>query len=845
MKLKQVLFVLFLIYSTCSVLQAKDTLLIDPIIIDSIETLINNSKKNKEKVRLLNEYARLNFYNHEYKEGLIATAAAHKLSYEIDFPRGHIMFHTTVATFLGENDLKVYHLWQARDLSRQNNINDLKTTPIFPTGYSSPSNEELIKNLPFVLSHFEKSGNKDIQAIIISQLSVSNFIQGNFEEAQSLNGKVIKLYSDLNQLCPLLMHHNFRLRLVIMGHVEGDEEHLENEFNEVLNGITDQNKLKPLYHLLGEFHKNLGQVGIAINYFSKSVEYFKSSDDIVMLIEAYKEISFLYLGLEMFVKQAETIEQIKILREKLNLPFSFRFYANAMWTMYGAKRYDNAREYMNYILQNADPQNKQTNMPQNIEYFEAVKNDLEGQILMDHNKYKEAIPYLEKAFPVFINYETKATIPWEAMHLANCYYQIGDLLKALKYGQIALENQKFNQRSNVRLERKIELILYNVYNSLGREALAFRHLQRHHDLVEKTKLKDQANLLMRAEVSSVLEKSKLEIAKLEQEQILKEQQNKTQRLWIFSITGALLSALLVSLILYRNNKSKQKTNEKLSRQKDEIQSAHQNLKATQAQLIQSEKMASLGEMTAGIAHEIQNPLNFVNNFSDINSELVEELKEEIEKGNLDEVKALATDIAENEQKIIHHGKRADSIVKSMLQHSSTGSGEKIPTDINAMAEEYMNLAYHGMRAKEKMFNTKMETNFDPGIGKVRVIPQEIGRVFLNLFNNAFQAVQKKARGSGKEYNPNVSLKTEIIPPLGGGQGVEQIQIAISDNGNGIPKEALGKIFQPFFTTKPTGEGTGLGLSMSYDIVKAHGGEIRVETEEGKGTKMIVSLPLNE
>ena len=285
--------------------------------------------------------------------------------------------------------------------------------------------------------------------------------------------------------------------------------------------------------------------------------------------------------------------------------------------------------------------------------------------------------------------------------------------------------------------------------------------------------------------------------------------------------------------------------------KQKAEEALTELKATQKQLIQSEKMASLGELTAGIAHEIQNPLNFVNNFSEVNTELIDELEQEVEKGNLDEVKALAKDIRENEQKINHHGKRADAIVKGMLQHSRSSNGIKEPTDINALTDEYLRLAYHGLRAKDKSFNATLKTDFDETVGKIDIIPQDIGRVILNLITNAFYACAERSRStvdekkkqagstlSGLEitnYEPTVSVSTK--------KRNGTVEITVADNGPGIPQKVLDKIFQPFFTTKPTGQGTGLGLSLAYDIVKAHGGELRVETKEGEGSVFQIILQI--
>jgi signal transduction histidine kinase len=269
-------------------------------------------------------------------------------------------------------------------------------------------------------------------------------------------------------------------------------------------------------------------------------------------------------------------------------------------------------------------------------------------------------------------------------------------------------------------------------------------------------------------------------------------------------------------------------------QAKEIEKAYNELKSTQAQLIQSEKMASLGELTAGIAHEIQNPLNFVNNFSEVNQELIVEMKEELEKGNVDEVAKMISQIGDNEAKILHHGKRADAIVKSMLQHSRTSSNIKEPTDLNALADEYLRLAYHGMRSKDKSFNAAMQTDYDESIGLIPLIPQDIGRLLLNLYNNAFYAVNDKKKTAEKGYEPTVSVTTKKINSM--------VEIRIKDNGSGIPQKVRDKIFQPFFTTKPTGEGTGLGLSLSYDIAKAHGGEIKVSTKEGEFTEFVIRVP---
>jgi signal transduction histidine kinase/ligand-binding sensor domain-containing protein len=270
-------------------------------------------------------------------------------------------------------------------------------------------------------------------------------------------------------------------------------------------------------------------------------------------------------------------------------------------------------------------------------------------------------------------------------------------------------------------------------------------------------------------------------------------------------------------------------------QAKEIEKAYTELKSTQAQLIQSEKMASLGELTAGIAHEIQNPLNFVNNFSEVSNELIDEMKTEQAAGNWSLAAEIANDVKQNLEKILHHGKRASDIVKGMLQHSRGSSGKKEPTDINALCDEYLRLSYHGLRAKDKTFNAKFETHFDESLPKINVVPQDIGRVILNLINNAFYAVNQQPATNSQQREPLVVVSTKYLS--------DKIFISVKDNGNGIPDSIKEKIFQPFFTTKPTGQGTGLGLSLSYDIVKAHGGELKVETKVGEGSEFIINIPL--
>ena len=450
-----------------------------------------------------------------------------------------------------------------------------------------------------------------------------------------------------------------------------------------------------------------------------------------------------------------------------------------------------------------------------------------GESNLAEKNIKEAIEILEELedyYPICVY----------LISMADIYIVKGDERAALNYAMKSLTlARQYGLKEQI---RDANLKLSELYERSGNPADSYKYYKNYiiyRDSINNIKtVQSMANL-----------RTDFEVSQKQIEVDLLNHQKQNQRWWLISIAIILFSTFVLLFMFYRNNKNKQKANALLQEQKKKVETTLTNLKATQSQLIQSEKMASLGELTAGIAHEIQNPLNFVNNFSEVNSELIQEMREEIDKGNLEEVKAIANDIAENEQKINHHGKRADAIVKGMLQHSRTSSGVKEPTDINALADEYLRLSYHGLRAKDKSFNADFKTEFDPTLPKINVIPQDIGRVLLNLINNAFYAVQVETQNSASphqipqkqpDYNPTVIVSTKNMGT--------HVEIRVRDNGSGIPPEIIDKIFQPFFTTKPTGEGTGLGLSLSYDIVKAHSGELKVETKEGEGSEFIIQLP---
>jgi two-component system, NtrC family, sensor kinase len=414
-----------------------------------------------------------------------------------------------------------------------------------------------------------------------------------------------------------------------------------------------------------------------------------------------------------------------------------------------------------------------------------------GYALMSQGRWKEAIPFYERGvesikgadiYTLYIGLVTR--------QLSECYEKTGEYAKALDLHKMSTAiTDSISRKENIRKATEQTMNF-----EFEKQALADRAIQDAKDEIMHTR---QVALIIGLALSLVI------------------------------IAGAFIAYF-----------GKKKANVLLLNQKKEIEDTLLKLKNTQSQLIQSEKMASLGELTAGIAHEIQNPLNFVNNFSEVSNELIAEIEEERAKNqeSRDEelVSEILSDIKQNLEKINHHGKRADAIVKGMLQHSRTSTGKKELTDINALADEYLRLSYHGLRAKDKSFSADFISALDPNLPKVEVISQDIGRVLLNLINNAFYAVSEKQKTpTGLDYKPTVTVTTKNLG--------DKIEISVQDNGNGIPEEIKNKIFQPFFTTKPTGQGTGLGLSLSYDIVKAHGGELGVETKEGEGSAFIISI----
>ena len=480
-------------------------------------------------------------------------------------------------------------------------------------------------------------------------------------------------------------------------------------------------------------------------------------------------------------------------------------------------RWDEAEKIWPQALKLSDLQNDEISKVRLLETM--------GQRQVELNHFADALKYYKQVLEVWEKRKNYAAIAWIRCNLCRIYSKMHNKDSASYYGFSAL---------TVAQSHSLKKETMNTYNVLANFFYEFEDYKQAFDFY--LKFDSIYNSTYTMEAARNAEKIRLELEQEKKDAVSKTDQLKkdaatlrTKNL-LYSAIG--LFILLASFLLF-NNRQKQKA-------KTKIEVAYTQLKSTQQQLIQSEKMASLGELTAGIAHEIQNPLNFVNNFSGVNNELIEELKVERSTLNAEEQDELLNDIFQNNEKINMHGKRADAIVKGMLQHSRQTSGKKEPTDINALCDEYLRLSFHGLRAKSKSFNANFKTDFDENVGKINIVSQDMGRVLLNLFNNAFYAVNEKLAANRSpltdNYKPTVLVQTKRIN--------DKVEIRVSDNGNGIPQTIIDKIFQPFFTTKPTGQGTGLGLSLSYDIItKEHSGTIRVNSKKDEGSEFIIELPL--
>jgi signal transduction histidine kinase/Tfp pilus assembly protein PilF len=645
----------------------------------------------------------------------------------------------------------------------------------------------------------------------------------------------------------------------------------------MLNGLPEQSRAIKFgkgeinsYKILGNAWQTKGDFNKALEFYTLALNIAEKNDESRVVPGILGNIGLVYLNqgnyamaLQKFyasLAAAEAVNDQLVIRSSFNNIGTIHFYQGKMEE--AEKAYQKTLQISRDIsdttgiitaynnlgevnLEQKDPVKAMQNLSlalemaskKNLPYMLVAINNSLGDTYLRLDSLEKSAAYFKTALLLARNMGNARATCKALIGIAKVESKQGLLPAALISAQEAL--QKASEMGQAQLLRDANEVVAAIYEKMGmgNEAIKF---------YKQYKVYADSLVSIESERAAANYKAEYEFAKKE----AAFQRKTLQQGWLmFSALAGVLSLLIIIWIISRSRKrlsltykDLQNKNEIIEGQKIKAEETLFQLKAAQSQLIQSEKMASLGELTAGIAHEIQNPLNFVNNFSEVSTELVEEMNNEINKGNIEEAKVIASDLKQNMAKINHHGKRAGDIVKGMLQHSRSSSGTKEPTDINALADEYLRLAYHGLRAKDKLFNATMKTDFDEslsadeaGIGHINIIPQDIGRVILNLITNAFYVVDEKKKSGVENYEPTVSVSTKKI------QG--KVEVKVTDNGNGIPQKVLDKIFQPFFTTKPTGQGTGLGLSLSYDIVKAHGGELKVETKEGMGTEFIIQLPI--
>ena len=565
-------------------------------------------------------------------------------------------------------------------------------------------------------------------------------------------------------------------------------------------------------HTCGEAYNMLGDYPLSIKYEIEAYNIFKELDDkpwerealayigiVYIQLGEYREALYYFKAAEKSVQQvpdAFVLSNIGDVYDSLKMPDSALYYQKKAYELFP----DISRPHLkSFILRHM------------------------GNIYAQFGKNDSAIQYYHAALINSRPSDDKVNMSMVQKHMSDLYRSMHQNDSALYYAREAFLNAR---SANIKLQLlDASALLASIYRRAGK----YDSVLLYSDIAAACR-----DSLYGPEKFRQLQLLMLQQQQNEQAVIQEEEQYKNRIKYIFLLI-ALGLFLLLAFILTRNNRQKERANELLSEQKGRVENSLAELKSAQAQLVQREKMASLGELTAGIAHEIQNPLNFINNFSELNKELIEEASLAKAGGNQQEFNDLLATLKENQEKINQHGQRADAIVKGMLQHSRSNAGLKEPSNINALADEYLRLAYHGMRTKDKSFNATLQTNFDNAIGQVNIVPQDIGRVLLNLYNNAFYAIQEKKRLLNGDYDPTLLLSTMKEGSM--------VHISVKDNGPGISKNVVDKIFQPFFTTKPAGQGTGLGLSMSYDIVKAHGGEFTVETKEGEGAEFVVRIPI--
>jgi two-component system NtrC family sensor kinase len=580
---------------------------------------------------------------------------------------------------------------------------------------------------------------------------------------------------------------------------------------------------------IGAIMFNFGDSKLAKTYYEKSIAISREIKDSLRLQTAISNIALLFSEDPSKFEQAKSMyrELIQIAINSSDPNTTTLWYMNLGELYLRKNLYDSSLSYLALAIKSTkqtDPYNSRPRI-----YTLIAENKIRQK------KYNEALDNFKEAASASTRYGNNAILARISFGMGEAKLMLGNLKDATRdfHQVVALSETSTDQSYQV----KALNALADTYSKLGNNEKAFLFQKQAFHIADSIATHQSesisafrdARLDFQKKADSTIYSKEKEQLSLQMSKI--EEQSRFRTL---SFLGIISTILIILGFLYYNNRIKQKTNTLLSIQKTELENALSELKSAQSRLILAEKMASLGQLTSGIAHEIQNPLNFVNNFSELNTEMLDELKSEIIQNNSTNALAIVDDIRHNSEKLTYHGKRADSIVKSMLQHSRAGTSVQENTDINKLADDCLRVSYQGLRSKNNSFHADIQTEYDTQIGDLPIVPQEMSRVMLNVYNNAFYAMEQKVKLIDKGYVPTIHVKTQ--------RANNKVLITVKDNGIGISENLTGKIFQPFFTTKPTGDGTGLGLSISYDIIKGHGGEIDLKTEEGKFTEFIITLP---
>lgn len=819
-----------------SLVRAQKEASVNSVKIDSIQKLLDvKPKEDSTKVITLNGLARICFYDTQFTRGLIAVRQARTLAREIGFAREEGIYLRTMAIFHRYSDLNVYYnteaKWLYAGLSQPEPESDSSVEE------TSTEFNQVLPPLLAALKHFQTAEESEIAADVAYLLGAYNYQFKKPSVAAAYLEDSYKLFVKAGKETPATFTRVFKL--IFLGHNEANES--PERFNRVRSAIENLKDAKSkalVSYYIGILYSMQGKR-------PQSIEYnLRANNELEALGESYLRVlvlenlgvSFGFLAMS---KKAEDFYK-KALQLRKQADFhddEARTTFNLGFELVGLRRFEEARTYFSKARGLTEKSILGTTKGAGLfRYADGM-----GQILMGQGKYQQALAKFQQAQQYDAQFfGNQGGNMYIKFYLAQCYQKLGKTAESIRYAEMSYEPALTS--GDQRFMIKVCLLLSEVYDASGQPLQALKYLKQYRSIEKEKEEQDIANRAANLEIEGIIQKNEQEKAVLEKEKLLKEAENQNQRWWIFSIAAALFSAVVLTLLLYRNNQNKQRANAALQSQKAEIERQREKaekalieLKATQTQLIQSEKMASLGELTAGIAHEIQNPLNFVNNYAEVNVELIEELRQEIQARDFAEIGDLATDLAENERKILHHGKQAEAIVRGMQQHSRRSSGTRELTDLNALTREYATLAYNGMSAKDKLTRDVLSLNFDPDLPRLEVIPGDLGCVILNLLNNAFYAVSEKMNVPPPGYVPAIEVATR--------QADEGIEIRVKDNGIGIPDDHLAKLFQPFFTTKPTGQGIGLGLSLAYDIVtKGHNGRLEVSSVETEGAEFIVYLP---